>query len=451
MTVERDLAAWVAGLHWDDLPAATAATAELMLADAVASALTGCSQGLLGRVDPPVRIFAGDGEATVIGGSHAAPAAAAFLNAYAVTAATVCDVYRPGLCHVTPVTLPPLLALAEQRNSSGRRLLESFAIGLEVTVRLSLALNYPEMRRRGWHSPGVVGPVGAAAAAAHLLELDADGVASALAHAAAQSAGTFAGLGTEAVKFNQARAAVSALLATLIAEGGLAAAPSWLTARDGGLAAAYTVNAEPAELVRGLGSEWRLHGISLRRWPAASSVQSLIELCLNLVHERNLSPARIESIGIELAPAAYQVSGDRGWADSLSAMQSAAWVSSVVLADGDWWVEQSTPERIADPETGAFARERVTVTATSDLPGAGVRLHVELDDGSRFDVAADDAPGDPERPLTVDQIEEKLRHATPHAHVAASADDLLALLRDLADADSARPLIHALAAPNGAR
>jgi 2-methylcitrate dehydratase PrpD len=450
VSVERELAAWVAGLSSDDLPPATAATVENVLADAVASALAGRSQRLLGRVDTPARTFAGAGRATVIGATTAAPAAAAFLNAYAVTAATVCDVYRPGLCHVTPVTLPPLLTLAELYESTGRRLLESFAIGLEVTARLSQALAYPELRRRGWHSPGVVGPVGAAAAGAHLLGLDEDGVASALAHAAAQSAGTFAGLGTEAVKFNQARAAVSALLATFVAESGLAAAEEWLTAAEGGLAAAYTEGADPPALTRELGSEWRLHEISLRRWPAASSVQSLIELCLELACERRVAPADVESIEIELAPAAYQVSGDRGWADSLAAMQSARWVTAVVLADRDWWIEQSAPERIGDPEVGAFARERVSVTAVAEVPAAGVRLRVALADGSRVGLDSADAPGDPDRPLGRKQIEDKLRRAILHADVTASADELLELLHDLPTADSAVPLVRALGAPETA-
>lgn len=449
MSIEREIAGWIASLSWDELPPATATAVENVFADAVASALVGRTQALVRRVEAPARAFAGEGTATVIGAPPAAPAAAAFLNAYAVTSATICDVYRPGLCHVTPVTLPPLLALAELYDEGGRRLLESFAIGLEVTVRLSRALNYPELRRRGWHSPGVVGPVGAAAAGAHLLGLDEDGVASALAHAAAQSAGTFVGLGTEAVKFNQARAAASALLATLVAGSGLAAAESWLSGEDGGLAAAYTAAARPEALVEELGSTWHLHEISLRRWPAASSVQSLIDECLRLVHERDLSPADVDRIEIELAPAAYQVSGDRGWGDSLSAQQSARWVAAVVLADRDWWTEQSSPGRIADDAVSTFARERISVARTEGFPEAGVRLRVSLRDGSELELAADDAPGDPGRPLTRNQIEEKLRRAVPSAGIAAHADDLLQHLRDLAGDGPATRLVHALGAPAG--
>ncbi len=446
MSVEAELAAWVAELSWESIPLRVQAAVEDMLLDAIASALAGRSQELLERVNGPARAFGGGGEATVIGAAPSSPASATFLNAYAVTAATICDVYRPGLCHVTPVTLPPLLALGEERDVAGVELLTAFAAGLELTVRLSQALNYPEMRSRGWHSPGVVGPVGAAAAGARLLRFDEGRVSAALAHAAAQGAGTFAALGTEAVKFNQARAAVSALLATLVAESGLAAAPRWLTDEDGGMTIAYTSDADPAAAIRDLGTQWSLERISLRRWPAASSVQSLIELCLQLSHEHGIAPADVESVAIELGPSAYQVSGDRDWHDALSAQQSARWVAAAVLHDGDWWVEQSSAQRIGDDVLSSFARERVSVAAAPDLGSAGVRIQVALSGGTTVELAAEHASGDPERPLERAQVEEKLRRAAPSAGIVAGADELIEQVRALAEAPSVAPLVRSLRA-----
>ncbi|HEY8703391.1 MAG TPA: MmgE/PrpD family protein [Gaiellaceae bacterium] len=446
MTVEQALASWVAGLSWEAVPPRVQATVENLLLDAVASALAGRTQDLLQRADAPARAFAGPGQATVIGAEPSSPAAATFLNAYAVTSATICDVYRPGLCHVTPVTLPPVLALGEERDVPGVELLAAFAAGLEVTVRLSQALNYGQMRSRGWHSPGVVGPVGAAAAGARLLGLDERRVSAALAHAAAQGAGTFAALGTEAVKFNQARAAVSALLAVLVAEGGLVAAPLWLTDDDGGMAVAYTTDADPEAATRELGTTWELERISLRRWPAASSVQSLIELCLRLSREQHIDVRNVESVAIELGPSAYDVSGDRGWTDSLSAQQSARWVAAAVLHDGDWWIEQSSAARIGDPEVSSFARERVSAVMAPDLGSAGVRVQVALCDGSAVELAADHAPGDPEEPLDRAQIEEKLRHAAPTAGIAGSPDELIEGFRGLAGARSVAPVVGLLRA-----
>lgn len=82
---------------------------------------------------------------------------ATFLNAYQITAITVCDVYRPNHCHVAPEVVPPALAVAEGRGATGTELVSALAVGMEVTVRIARGIDYAGFRRRGWHSPGVIG------------------------------------------------------------------------------------------------------------------------------------------------------------------------------------------------------------------------------------------------------------------------------------------------------
>ncbi len=441
-SVEQALASWVAALSWDAVPGPVQARVEDCFLDALASAFAGRTQDLLARVEVPAHAFGGPGEATVIGGRPASQPAAVFLNAYAITSATICDVYRPGLCHVTPVAVPPLLALAEVGEASLRDVLAALAVGLEVTVRVIRGLDYEQLRGRGWHSPGVVGPVGAAAAAARLLRLDASGVESALAHAAAQGAGTFAALGTEAVKFNQARAAVSGLLAARMGEAGLRAAPRWLTHTDGGMAHSYANGGDPEAVLEGLGSRWELEQVSLRRWPAASSVQSLIDSCLELCAE-GLAADDVDRVAVELGPGAFEVSGPRGWDDPLSAQQSARWVVAATLEDRDWWLEQSGRDRIGVARTSAFAEERVCVSSASDLGSAAVRMRVALRSGEELVRERSDAPGDPTRPLTRAQIEEKLRRAAGAIGKLDVAGELVAQL-ETGRERRAGELIHAL-------
>ena len=265
----------------------------------------------------------------------------------------------------------------------------------------------PRLRERGWHSPGVAGPVGAAAAVARLLRLDAGGMQSAMGHGAAQGAGTFAGLGTEAVKFNQARGATAGLLAGLAAKSGLAASPLWLTSEDGGMAHAYVDGGAPDALVRDLGTHWELEQISLRRWPAASSVQSLIEVCLEI----DVPVEDVAGLAIELSPRAYEVSGDRGWESTLAAQQSARWVAACTLLDGDWWLEHSDPERLGDPRVTAVA-ERITVTSSPTVGGGGVRVHLRRTNGEELLVERAGAPGDPDRPLSRADVQAKLSRAS---------------------------------------
>lgn len=392
--IEREVAVWAASFRRGDGPRDAV---DLMYLDALASGAAGLTTELVRDVRPL---------ATALGGE----VGTTFLAAYAITSATVCDVYRPGMCHVTPVVVPPLLALSSERDDD---FFAALTVGLELTTRLCVALNYPALRARGWHTPGVAGTIGAAAAAARLLRLDADATRDAMAFGALQAAGTWAALGTEAVKFNQARGAVAGLLAALTARAGLHASDAWLTAPDGGLASTYTDDADPSALTDGLGERWELEQISLRRWPAASSVQSLIDVCSGL--------DEVETLRIELAPAAYQVSGDRPWRTPLEAMQSARWVAACVLTDRDWWLEHSST-RLGDSALDARARQ-IDVISNPALGPSAVRVAGTHTDGAPFAAERDAAPGDPERQLTREQVDEKLHRAA--ASAGLQADEII--------------------------
>ncbi len=201
-------------------------------------------------------------EASVIGGDRLSLAGATLLNAYLVTATTMCDVHRETMTHVTPEVVPPALAIAERDGRSGRDLLVAIAAGCEVTTRIGIGLDYPKFRARGWHGPGIIGPFGAAAAVGSLLDFDADTMARAFGLAGSQAAGTFAAWGTPTVKFHQCRGALSGLMAALLAQQQFVATREFLTAKDGGLYNAYVDGGKPEAATADLGARWELEQIA---------------------------------------------------------------------------------------------------------------------------------------------------------------------------------------------
>jgi 2-methylcitrate dehydratase PrpD len=160
------------------------------------------------------------------------------LNAYLVTAVTVCDVHRPTLYHTTPEVVPPALAIAERDGGSGKALLLAVAAGLETSVRIALGIDYPAFRARGWHSPG-------ASALGKLLGLNTEQQRNAFGLAGSQSAGTFAHCGTPTIKFHQCRGALSGLLAGLLAQQDFRASAEILAHPDGGIFNAYSDGGKP--------------------------------------------------------------------------------------------------------------------------------------------------------------------------------------------------------------
>ncbi|WP_238011379.1 MmgE/PrpD family protein [Dactylosporangium sp. AC04546] len=455
MDTERALAEFCTGLDPAALPATVRERAELLLVDAIACALTG-------RLAPPrpdweaaCRAAFGRGCATVVAGPPLAPAGAVHLNAFQITATTMCDVYRPALCHVTPEVVPVVLAVGEEVGASGARMLTALAAGLEVTARLGRSLDYRAFRAAGWHAPGILGPFGAAAAAAVLLDLPAPALARAWGLALGQAGGTFAAIGSLGVKFHQANGALSGYLAARFAAAGIGGTQNAWTHRDGGLFAAYG-GGEPDRVTAALGEHWELLNVSMRRWPAASSLQSMVEAVLELRCGDGLGA--VERLEVRLPPAGFALCADKGWPDQGTALQSARWVAAVVLADGECWLEQFAPDRLADPAVGAFARTRVTVVADPALPDGAARVTAwpsraarpatgggvtagrddpacapstgRGDDpaGAVSIAGRDDAPGDPSRPLGRDEVLGKLARAAASEGRPERAERLRRLL-----------------------
>jgi len=397
--VAAGLAEFAVRTRWDDIPVAAQERARHLLVDAIACAIAGREAPARADFARVARSLGGGDRLVVSDDRPAGRAAAALLNSWLTTATTMCDVFRPRMCHVTP----PLLgaALVDLDAAEGiDDLLRAFALGAEVTVRLCEAMSEEAYRGARWHAPGVIGPFGAATASALLRGLDAETLERSWGLALLQSSGTFAAIGSAGVKFTQARAALAGMLAVDMASAGLGGQLDPLTHPDGGLLVAYDGDDTDAVL-RGIGDDWRLHGIALRRWPAASSLQSVVEAVIAL----RADGEEPERIVLELPTQSFVLCADKGWPDQLTALQSARWVAATAWRAGDCRLDGFTPAALTDAATVALA-ERVVVTEDAGLGDGAARVRVEGTHPRAIEVAV--ALGTPARPLTSDDVEAKL-------------------------------------------
>src|SRR3954467_7331901 len=132
------LARFAATLEYERIPAHAREYCKDLLLDTLACAVA----GHLGEETSQVHAFASalaqSDESSIISGDRLSLAGATLLNAYLVTAVTMCDVHRATLTHITPEVMPPALAIAERDGLSGRDLLVALAAGCEVTTRIGV-------------------------------------------------------------------------------------------------------------------------------------------------------------------------------------------------------------------------------------------------------------------------------------------------------------------------
>uniref|UniRef100_UPI004048D7E5 MmgE/PrpD family protein n=1 Tax=Limnohabitans sp. TaxID=1907725 RepID=UPI004048D7E5 len=332
-------------------------------------------------------------------------------------------------------------------------LLDAVVVGYETAIVLGL-LSGPAHYAQ-WYSTATTGVFASAMACARLLKLDATQTQHALALAGMQSAGVWqcrlepgqakqmaAGHSAQAglVAADMAAAGVTGPLAIL--EGPL----GWLKATGGHLDAARA----QALLKTPAGHAWRVHEVSFKPWPACRHVHPAIECALQL-HAQGLDADQIASIRLETYGVALsfadQPHPQTALQGKFSLQHGVAWS----LRDGGFGLEATGPEALADPACAAL-RERVTLVCGPVQDRAypqsfGARLHLQMVNGSHHSSEVVNVLGDPENPLSPEQVRAKAAQLLQASGWdAAQAEQLIGLIGALPQAKAMGPLWESLKA-----
>ena len=450
--VTQALARFAAELRYEDIPEPVREYCKDLLLDAFACAVAGNQGEETHQVHALASSLAQSTESSVIGGGRLSLAGATLLNGYLITAVTMCDVHRSTLTHITPEVVPPALAIAERDGLSGRDLLVALAAGFETTTRIGLGLDFPAFRARGWHGPGVIGPFGAAAAVGRLLGFEAEMMARAFGLAGSQAAGTFAAWGTPTVKFHQCRAAVSGLMAALLAQQKFVATREFLTAEDGGLYKTYTNGGRPEAVTADLGKRWELQQIALRPWPSASTIQGLITAMFDLVEKNPVDAARVEKLRISVGKTAFDMHGIfPRYQGKFEALLSIHYAAAVILHEKQLTLAQFEPARYNDPALRRFAAERVEVICDSTLTGVQAIVEADMGPGGIYATRCDHPRGSPENRLNRDQVVEKFRTYAKPRLAASRTESAIEAISRIETLGSTRKLMDLLSVSEEAR
>ena len=433
------------------LPGEVIDKAKLCLLDHLAALLYGTRSRMEGVGGGILEAF-GRGGATLIARRRTTSVqGAAFFHGLIATAEDLDDSHRfaTGI-HLSAVTMPAALALAEDRELSGERFLRAVAAGYEVSGRLCRATD-SGMRARGWHSTGAVGPFGACAASSVLLELDQVGTAHALGIAASGAGGLFAFLGEGASvrHAHGAWASANGLTAALLAASGMTGPLRVLEGKDGYLSA-YTTAFDPTFIVAPspgesgayelLNTYHKLYASCGHAYPAITAALALRNQLLQRLDAIAHIEARVYKASAALTnPAPRSVD---------EAKFSLPFLLAIALVHGDVSHRAMCLQNISDPRVCALAA-RITVKEDSDIAGAFPRLRsaelvLTMTDGEEIRKYVDAPLGMPENPVGWQELEEKFRDAAEGIFSASRAARIIAAVRSADRLASVTELAHLL-------
>jgi len=438
--VSRALAEFVRACRWEDIPGAVRHQALRALLNYFAVALAGSADPTLDIAVRAYGRFAAGRQASLVGRAERTDVLnAAALNAMAANVYDYDDTHSPTIIHPTAPVAAPLFALAQAQPMRGAELLLAFTLGVEAECRIGLAAS-PGHYARGWHITSTCGVFGAALAAGKRLDLSAAELVWALGCASAQAGGLVETLGTMSKSVGVGNAARNGLFAALLAQQGFAGPGAPLEGPRGFLAV-MGEPANPGAIVRDLGRDWQLLHNTYKPYPCGVVLNPVIDACLALAGDARVAEARlahIERITLTGHPLLRQRTDRPGVATGRASQVSAQHAVAVALARGRAGLEEFSDAAVADPmlrELGAKVEFRDDAGYSVDA----AQVQLTWRDGRQLTQRVDGARGSAARPLSDDELEDKL----------------LALAQARSPGWDARPLIDAVwtleAAPDAAQ
>jgi 2-methylcitrate dehydratase PrpD len=329
--VTRDLADFIAGSRWQDIPPEVRREGVRGLLNYIGCALGGCGDEAIGLAIRVLSPSFGAPQAGLIGRTERCDVLnAAFLNAASANVLEYDDTHLATVMHPAAPVAPGLFALAEARGASGLELVHAFILGVEAGCRIGTAV-MPHHYRRGAHITATCGIFGAAAAAGKLLRLDAMRMNWALGHAATQSAGLVESLGSMSKSIGVGNSARNGLAGALFAEAGFTAAESAIEGRYG-FAAVASDTVDLGKITDGLGERWEILANAYKPYPCGVVLFPVIDACLEL--RKRLEVSRIARVVVRGHPLLRERTDRPDVGDGRSAKVSLQHTVAVALLQG---------------------------------------------------------------------------------------------------------------------
>ncbi|MDH5539768.1 MAG: MmgE/PrpD family protein [Rhizobacter sp.] len=454
MELESRLAHFVCTLQAGDLPADAARITRLVMLAAVGTGVAGASEDGVAPLRGLLLERGGAGQArTLVYGDRLPAHAAAQLNGMMCRALDYCDAMAPGI-HIGSSLIPAAFAAAELNGAcSGAEFLAALAVGCELGARFNLT----EAMYDGFDPTGVAIVFASTAAAARILRLSEKQTLHALGLAFNRCGGSFQSNidGTLAVRTIQGWVAQTGIECAQLAQRGISGPVNFLTGVYGYPHLYGRDRLDPAEMVEGLGSDWRLLQMMFKKYPSCGATQGMTELVLQLVHQLDLTPARVRSVEVRLPPYCHKLVGHpfrMGDNPRVNAQFSVQYCVANAIVRGASKLPHFKVEQVADPRVHELIG-RVAAVSDAALDARGhtaVDVTLHTSDGQVHQHQLDIAPGYPGNPLSDEQQRGRFQDCMAYAAMPlpkVQIERFLGRLDGLAALPDARVLIDDLTVP----
>ncbi len=424
-----------------DIPPDAVELARLGITDFIGVAFAGLGEEQSRIIVDYARKMGGVPQASIIGGGFKTSSyLAALVNGTVGHSLDYDDIAVSLVGHPSVFLVPPILAVAERLGSSGKDVLTAYVVGYETSCHIAkpiLQSHYVQ----GWHSTATFGTLGAAAAVAWLLKLNAHQVRMALGIAASLAGGLRQNFGTMTKPLHAGMAAANGIQAALLAEAGFTADDSIIEAPLGfAKVFGHSEEVDWTKVSENLGKTFLItsaEGLSIKPYPSCGFTHCAIDAALYIKEEHKVNAADIAEVELGVSPFDKQILIHHRPGTDLEGKFSLEYCVARALLSGEVKLKHFTDEAVAESHTKRLIEkmkwvEKYPMPVMGTPEGLGRKsVTVKLKDGKEYYKEVTIAKGMPQNPLTPDEFNSKYRDCASAVLSTEAVEKSLSVLANL--------------------
>ncbi len=380
-------------------------------------------------------------QATLAGRSERVDMAnAALINGISSHTFDFDDTHLKTIIHPAGPVASAVMALAEHQNSSGRQVIDALVLGIDVACRMG-NLVYPEHYDRGWHITGSTGTLGAAAACARLLGLNAQQTTMAIGIAASQPVGLREQFGTMTKPFHPGGAARAGLMSALLAQKGFTSSARSLEAPRG-WAQVLSTKYDWREAQDELGQRFEISFNTYKPFACGIVIHPSIDACAQL-RDQGVTADDVKSIELCVHPLVLELTGKKTPQDGLQGKFSVYHGCAVGLIFGRAGEDEFSDHIVRRADVVAL-RDKVNAVVDPSVREESVFVTAHLQDGREIKVHVEHAIGSLQRPMTDTNLENKFHDLSDPILGSDKVSSLLKICWNLGHEPNLKALVSLL-------
>ena len=450
----EQLAGWILAPRAEDIPAAAATQAKLLLLDTIGCGYAAFDEESAHAVLATLKDLGGAPHCTVIGSALKTSAPNAVLvNGSLIRILDLNDYFntRSGQIGGHPSdNIPVAVAAGEMAGAAGREIIAAIVIGYEIYGRFKEAMD----RDSHWDGVTVSGLV-APAMAGRLMKLNANQLANALALSAARSPTPLAvrhGEISAAKSVANALVAQNGMQATILAKHGMTG-PLDLFENPHGLGSVFEKLDGAATITAPLPAASYVMSAHMKAYPCLATGQGIVAAGLDIHRQVGGDVGKLARVKVAISdsPTLQRQKDDPGRIDPKSreaADHSFNFLAAVAMLDGKFGLAQFDNERWDDPKVRALMAKLDIVCDASLNPrspgGFPCAIHARGTDGRDYVAEVLDPPGFSRKGIYPKAVIDKFNAITESRLSASARQRIIDAAMDLDKAPSPAALMAAL-------